>query len=147
MRKQEIPPSDESHSTGQGKEILLVPALHCMVWFAAYKSAGATSMQRYQQYWNCSLCCTSTTSAVPIPPPRQQWDQLLVPKGAPRPFITPKGSVVSFVFRYLSNYLTGRLGAGFSPRRPGIQPRSGRVAFVVYKEAVVKVFSEYFGFP
>jgi hypothetical protein len=36
-----------------------------------------------------------------------------------------------------------RLVAGFPPRRPG----SGHVGFVVDKVALVKVFSEYFGFP
>jgi hypothetical protein len=32
-------------------------------------------------------------------------------------------------------------------RRPGFDPRSGRVGFVVDKVALGKVFSEYFGFP
>jgi hypothetical protein len=36
---------------------------------------------------------------------------------------------------------------GFSRRRPGFEPRSGYVGFVVDKVALGKVFSEYFGFP
>jgi hypothetical protein len=37
--------------------------------------------------------------------------------------------------------------AGFPPRRPGFEPRSGHVAFVTDKVALGQVFSEYFGFP
>jgi hypothetical protein len=40
-----------------------------------------------------------------------------------------------------------RLVAGFPPRRPGFDPRSGLVGFVVDKVALRQVFSEYFGFP
>jgi hypothetical protein len=40
-----------------------------------------------------------------------------------------------------------RLVAGFPPRRPGFDPRSGHVGFVVDKVALGQVFSEYFGFP
>jgi hypothetical protein len=40
-----------------------------------------------------------------------------------------------------------RLVAGFSPRRPWFEPRSGHVRFVVNKVALGKVFSKYFGFP
>jgi hypothetical protein len=40
-----------------------------------------------------------------------------------------------------------RLVAGFSPQRPGFEPRSGHVGFVVDKVALGQVFSEYFGFP
>jgi hypothetical protein len=40
-----------------------------------------------------------------------------------------------------------RLVAGFPPRRPGFNPRSGHVGFVVDKVALGQVFSEYFGFP
>jgi hypothetical protein len=40
-----------------------------------------------------------------------------------------------------------RLVAGFPPRRPGFDPRSGRVGFVVDKAALEQVFSEYCGFP
>jgi hypothetical protein len=39
------------------------------------------------------------------------------------------------------------LVAGFPPRRPGFEPRSSRVGFVVDKVALGQVFSEYFGFP
>jgi hypothetical protein len=35
----------------------------------------------------------------------------------------------------------------FSPRRPGIEPRSGHVGFVVDKVALGQIFSGYFGFP
>jgi hypothetical protein len=38
------------------------------------------------------------------------------------------------------------LVAGFPPRRPGFEPRSGHVGFVVDKVALGQVFSEYFGF-
>jgi hypothetical protein len=37
--------------------------------------------------------------------------------------------------------------AGFPPRRPGFDPGSGQVGFVVDKVALGQVFSEYFGFP
>jgi hypothetical protein len=40
-----------------------------------------------------------------------------------------------------------RLVAGFPPRRPGFDPRSGYVGFVVDKVALGQVFSEYIGFP
>jgi hypothetical protein len=40
-----------------------------------------------------------------------------------------------------------RLVAGFPPRRPGFEPRSGHVGFVVDKVALGQVFSEYFDFP
>jgi hypothetical protein len=43
--------------------------------------------------------------------------------------------------------LLKRLVAGFSPRRPGFDPGSGQVGFVVEKVALGRVFSEYFGFP
>jgi hypothetical protein len=36
---------------------------------------------------------------------------------------------------------------GFTQRRPGFEPGSGHVGFVVYKVAREQVFSEYFGFP
>jgi hypothetical protein len=39
-----------------------------------------------------------------------------------------------------------RLDAGFPPRRPGFAYRQ-HVGFVVDKEALGQVFSEYFGFP
>jgi hypothetical protein len=39
------------------------------------------------------------------------------------------------------------LVAGFPPRRPGFEPGSGHVGFVVDKVALGQVFSEYFGFP
>jgi hypothetical protein len=40
-----------------------------------------------------------------------------------------------------------RLVAGFPPRRPGFEPGSGHLGFVVDKVALGQVFSEYFGFP
>jgi hypothetical protein len=40
-----------------------------------------------------------------------------------------------------------RLVAGFPPRRPGFQPRSGHVGFLVDKVELRQVFSDYFGFP
>jgi hypothetical protein len=40
-----------------------------------------------------------------------------------------------------------RLVAGFPPLRPGFDPGSGQVGFVVDKMALGQVFSEYFGFP
>jgi hypothetical protein len=40
-----------------------------------------------------------------------------------------------------------RLVTGFSTLRPGFDPVSGQVGFVVDKLALGQVFSEYFGFP
>jgi hypothetical protein len=40
-----------------------------------------------------------------------------------------------------------RLVAGFPLRRPGFDPRSGHVGFVVDKAALGQFFSKYFGFP
>jgi hypothetical protein len=40
-----------------------------------------------------------------------------------------------------------RLVSGFPPRRPGFEPRSGHVGFVVDKVELGQVFSEYFGLP
>jgi hypothetical protein len=40
-----------------------------------------------------------------------------------------------------------RLVADFPPRRPGFDPRSDHVRFVVDEVALGQVFSEYFGFP
>jgi hypothetical protein len=40
-----------------------------------------------------------------------------------------------------------RLVAGLPQRRPGFEPRTGHVGFVVDKVALGQVFSEYFGFP
>jgi hypothetical protein len=40
-----------------------------------------------------------------------------------------------------------RLVTGFPPRRPGFEPRSGHVGFVVDKVALWQVSSEYFGCP
>jgi hypothetical protein len=40
-----------------------------------------------------------------------------------------------------------RLVAGFPLWRPGFEPVSGHVEFVVDKVALGQVFSEYFGFP
>jgi hypothetical protein len=37
--------------------------------------------------------------------------------------------------------------ASIPPRRPGFEPRSGHVGFVVDKVALGHVFFEYFGFP
>jgi hypothetical protein len=37
--------------------------------------------------------------------------------------------------------------AGFTLRRPGFEPRSSHVGFVVDKVALEQVFSEYVGFP
>jgi hypothetical protein len=51
---------------------------------------------------------------------------------------------------FLSNYLVKPSDvkvAGFPPRRPGLDLRSGHVGFVVDKVALGQVFSEYFGFP
>jgi hypothetical protein len=39
-----------------------------------------------------------------------------------------------------------RLVAGFPPRRPWFEPRSGHVGFVVDKVVLGQVFSQYFGF-
>jgi hypothetical protein len=43
--------------------------------------------------------------------------------------------------------MLSRLVAGFPPRRPGFEPTSGHVGFVVDKMAPGQVFSKYFGFP
>jgi hypothetical protein len=40
-----------------------------------------------------------------------------------------------------------RLVAGFQPRLPRFEPRSGHMGFVVDEVALGQVFSEYFGFP
>jgi hypothetical protein len=47
----------------------------------------------------------------------------------------------------VSNTLAWRLVAGFPPRRPVFDPRSGHVGCVVDEVALGKFFSEYFGFP
>jgi hypothetical protein len=39
------------------------------------------------------------------------------------------------------------LVAGFYRRRPGLEPEVGHVGFVVDKEELGQVISEYFGFP
>jgi hypothetical protein len=40
-----------------------------------------------------------------------------------------------------------RLVADFPPRRPGFEPRSSNVGFMVNKVGLGQVFSQYFGFP
>jgi hypothetical protein len=59
-------------------------------------------------------------------------------------------------FRCIHSPLTGdsqaapqlkRLVAGFPSRRPGFDPMSSQVGFVVDKVALGQAFSEYFGFP
>jgi hypothetical protein len=40
-----------------------------------------------------------------------------------------------------------RLVAGFQPRRPGFEPGSGQLGYVVDKVALGQVFPQYFGFP
>jgi hypothetical protein len=40
-----------------------------------------------------------------------------------------------------------RLVAGFPPRRPGFDPGSGQMGFVLDKVVLGQVFSEYFAFP
>jgi hypothetical protein len=50
------------------------------------------------------------------------------------------------IFRLAAPQLK-RLVAGFPPRRPGFDPGSGQVGYVVDKVALRQVFSEYFGFP
>jgi hypothetical protein len=40
-----------------------------------------------------------------------------------------------------------RLFAGFPPRRPGFEPRSGHVGLLVDELPLGQIFSEYFGFP
>jgi hypothetical protein len=47
--------------------------------------------------------------------------------------------------KYLPMFLRNLL-IPFLPRRPGFEPRSGHVWFVVDKVALGQVFSEYFGF-
>jgi hypothetical protein len=47
----------------------------------------------------------------------------------------------------LGPYQLRRLVVGFPPRRPGLEPRSGHVRFVVDEVALGQVFSECFGFP
>jgi hypothetical protein len=42
---------------------------------------------------------------------------------------------------------SGRLVAGFPPRRSGVDPRSGHMGFVVGKVTLGQVFSENVGFP
>jgi hypothetical protein len=54
-------------------------------------------------------------------------------------------SLYTRIFQTRNSFL--RLVAGFPPRRPGFDPRSGYVGFVVDKVALGQVFSEYFGFP
>jgi hypothetical protein len=53
----------------------------------------------------------------------------------------------NLVCRRSRETLTGRAIAGFPPRQPGFDPKSGHVGFLVDKEALGKVVSEYFGFP
>jgi hypothetical protein len=52
---------------------------------------------------------------------------------------------VSWLFEAMP-YLR-RLVAGFPPRRPGFEPRSGHVGFVVDKVVLGQVLSWYLGFP
>jgi hypothetical protein len=40
-----------------------------------------------------------------------------------------------------------RFVAGFPQQRPGFEPGSGHVGFVMDKVGLMQVFSEYFGFP
>jgi hypothetical protein len=44
-------------------------------------------------------------------------------------------------------FLGRAIVTGFPPRRPGFDPKSGHVVFLVGKVALEQVFSEYFGFP
>jgi hypothetical protein len=46
-----------------------------------------------------------------------------------------------------ANELLRRLVAGFPPRRPGFDSRSGHVRFIVDKVTLGKIFFKYFGFP
>jgi hypothetical protein len=46
-----------------------------------------------------------------------------------------------------SHLMAVQLVAGFPPRRPGFEPGSGQLGFVVDKVALAQFFSEYFGFP
>jgi hypothetical protein len=50
-------------------------------------------------------------------------------------------------FRFRAMPWLTQLVTGLSPRRPGFDPRSVHVGFVVDKVALGQVFSEYFGFP
>jgi hypothetical protein len=50
------------------------------------------------------------------------------------------------IFRRDTQLMYRRLVAGFAPRRPAFEPRSGHLGFVV-DMAVKHVFSEYVGFP
>jgi hypothetical protein len=59
--------------------------------------------------------------------------------------IAQLGAMVSMSALYSRS--SRRLVAGFPPRRPGFEPGSGHVGFVVDKVALEEVFSEYFGFP
>jgi hypothetical protein len=72
--------------------------------------------------------------------------------------LSASGHCVPFSFSFVMGYfMTGvewamramlrRLVAGFPPWRPGFEPRSGHVGFVVGKVALGQVFSEYFDFP
>jgi hypothetical protein len=56
-----------------------------------------------------------------------------------------KEACVKFLVTKAVAYLT-RLVADYPPQRPGFEPRSGLVGFVVDKAALVHIFSEYFSF-
>jgi hypothetical protein len=58
------------------------------------------------------------------------------------------GSVAQGLLRcFLAVQKLRRLVAGFPPRWSGFEPRSRHVRFVVDKDALGKIFSEYLGFP
>jgi hypothetical protein len=62
-----------------------------------------------------------------------------------------KSSVLIYLFIYLftllNTYLVRRFVAGLSPRRPGFDPGSVHVGFVVDKVALGQVFLRVLGFP
>jgi hypothetical protein len=61
-----------------------------------------------------------------------------------RPFSSPSLYRLSYPG---SSPKLGRLVTGFPTRRPGFDPRSRHVAFVLDKMTLSQVFSEYFGIP
>jgi hypothetical protein len=56
-------------------------------------------------------------------------------------------NIISLIISTVCFFSVLRLVAGFPPRWPGFEPRSGHGEFVVDKVALGQVFSEFFGFP
>jgi hypothetical protein len=52
-----------------------------------------------------------------------------------------------YLYFFLAVPYLRELVAGFPPRRPGFEPWSGHVGFLVHKVALGQIFFDYIGFP